>query len=451
MRAALWTFAGALVVISLGAEVFVARTGRAQTTQPAMRIVQSEPDAAGAPAASIVATPQHPDTKRAKDRAHRKLQGNGESRVSAPTTVPLGGSGPRTAIVSTRPNADKSTGSLGPINQMPRPKSVSHATSTLRSAAPSGTSIGTTTTSRSFVPNLSVQGLGPIYQMPHPSSGPIPKGENSGNPITSTGASQSSGNFGATPLPSLLRGSSEPTGSNGAPSNLSSVSPSSTIPSVEGQPKEGSAGSAAASPSTAKSALPSWVPGDLETTPPTGSLKHQSPIPDSSNSSRSISETTPRSNQASSPTVETLSKIGNVDPFIPNIGTEGGVSIGSQKMRDLRGVAGNLATGSVGDLTESVGPAATSADSAPEASSESKSIAELSPLTATTPRPVLPQSEGTAPASEVTGVQGDIPRPTALLTPAPSSPLGSVTTSPVLFLLPFFPLLLLVYFGLRLS
>jgi hypothetical protein len=428
MRAAFCHVPGLLVVTLLGVEVFISKTATAETALPAIRVVQNESNAPSTPEVRMRATPQHGARERTQDGEHRKHEGNGAPKISPPPTPP----------VSSR-----------------------------------GASVKPTPASRGSATNLSVRGLGPIYQMPHPKSVSIGSiaGENSDGATASiepTG--QSGGDLRARPPQSLLRHSAEPADSKGTPSVSSSVSPSSTTPSTKTQSQDRITQLVTAGPSTRAITLPSWIPGNLRTAA-SGSLNQPSATPVTSVASGSTPAKTPRSNQATN--VADLgglvSKAANVDPFSTDKVGGPGVSVGPDlKEGKQKGSAGDLAIGPAGVLTEAVDPAATSGDPASESNNESKIVAEISPSVSTTPRSILPQSEGaqpssavqpgafhselpTARASEVTGVQAGTAPPAAPIAATPSSSLGFVATSPILFLLPFFPLLLLIYFGLRLS
>jgi hypothetical protein len=217
-------------------------------------------------------------------------------------------------------------------------------------------------------------------------------------------------------------------------------------------------------------AAPSWTPESLETAVTSGFLSRQSATPNSSIASDSNPAATPRSNQPTN-----VTDTGSIVSKTANVGSnkigEAGELVGSDSKQDKQkeGAADHAVTLS-GVLTET--PVETSVSPTSESNNESKIATEIPPSMSITPRSnqAQTQSEAVQPSSaveqgwprnespiaslnsEATGEQGDTaPPPIAALTPTPSSHLGPVNTSPALFFLPFFPLLLLIYFGLRLS
>ena len=226
------------------------------------------------------------------------------------------------------------------------------------------------------------------------------------------------------------------------------VSPSSSL--ITTQPTQSIQ---SATPGMDANTGPSGVPPGSQAATGFGSLSHPSDMPASSISPNSTPPETERSDQVLNATGlrNTLLSREMHDPSVSDNSEEGNLPAGSDlKKGNLTGVGADVGRG------EDV-------QSAPESGIGSTSTAQLSPPVAVTAAPISPQNVGaqssaiqagthylpTASSSDVTGLRGYTSPST--IGPAASTSLGSITTSPILFCLPFFPLLLLVYFGLRLS
>jgi hypothetical protein len=426
MRAAFCEIAGALVLTLLCVETSVSETAMPQAAPSVLRMVQN--DSYTTPSTSMVrapALPQHGAGERTQDGVPH----TGTSKTSSPAAVLVGAKGARKPTVLGRQSTDSSLGSLGPIYQLPRSKSGSGR--------------------------------------------PIANETGGGTTASTESMGQSIGEPGAMPSKNLQGHSVQPTEriqpivSNGTASALSSVQPSSRMLSPEMQSQEGTNQSAVALPSTSAIPAPSWNPENLETAIAPGSLTRPSVTTDPSASPETRRSKGPAS---ITDTMNAGSKTADVNSVSPDKIGRAGELVDSNPLRDKqRGGAGDHAIGPTGVLTEPGDSVETPTASIRGSNNDAKTAVEISPSTLTTQRsnqsqraagqPSSAVEQGrlrnellTASAAAVTEQQTNAaPAPIAASGPTASSSLGSVSTSPVLFFLPFFPLLLLVYFGLRLS
>ena len=463
MRAAFWKIAGVLVVSLIGVEVFWWNTATAEDAQPAQLAVEPTPSTPRTAAVRKPATPQPEIGAPTQYRERRKPQGNSASKISN-TTLSVSGGSARTATSSGKPKTSPSAGSLGPISQMPHPRSVSdEAVVKPRKPTPSGVGEGTPTAPIGSATNVSVRGLGPISQVPHPksTSAGTTAGANGRTTANSAEATAQRGeSVGAISLPhrsadftktlsdpSFNAVTANPQTQNAAARGLD-VSPSSSLTTT--QPTQSTQ---SATPGTDSNTGRSGVSPGSEAATASGSLSHPSDMPTSLISPNSTPPETERSDQVLNATGlrNTLLSRDMHDPSVSDNSEEGSLPAGSDlKKGNLTGMGADIGRG------EDV-------QSAPKSGIGSTSAAPLSPPLAVTAAPIPSQNVGaqsseiqagthylpTASSSDVTGLRGYTSPST--IGPDASTSLGSITTSPILFCLPFFPFLLLIYFGLRLS
>ena len=527
MRAAFWKVAGVLVVTLIGVEIFLWNTATAQDTQPTQRAVEPTPSTPRTAAVRKPAMPQQEIGVPTQYRERRKPQGNAASKIS--NTTSISGGSARTATYSGRPKTDLSAGSLGPISQMPHPRSVSdEAVAKPRTPAPIGASEGTPTASTGSATNVWVRGLGPISQ-PHPkseSAGTIAGANRRATANSPEGTAQRGENVGAMSLPhssvdftetlsdpsSVFQSSSTPSsvsqfqgysanfvtgqiitrgqvvstqdsgslnGIQQVPNTardingLSQVMGAGWINSVTANPQmlnaaarglealpsssltttQPTQSTQSSTPGTNSNTGPSGVRPGSEAAAGFGSLGHPSDMPASLNSPNSAPSERERSDQILNATgLRNMLLIRDThDPSVSDNSEERSLPAGS----DLKG---GKPTAMGGDVVHGE-----DAQSAPESAIGSTSAARLSRSLAVAAAPRPPQNLGaqsseiqagthyppSASSSDVTESRGYTSPPT--IDPTASASFGSVTTSPILFCLPFFPLLLLIYFGLRLS
>jgi hypothetical protein len=413
---------------------------------------------------------------------HRSVSGDALAKPGG--LAPIGaGDGTPTASIGTAANL--SVRGLGPISQVPHPKPVSTgtiagangritATSQKTTAQrgegaaamslPPGSADSTGTLSDPSSVSQSSSTLSSVSQFQgffaNFVTGQITTGGQADDSMTST---QNSGSLnGIQRVPNIARDSgrvqvlgagwinsltADPQMLNAAARGLD-VSPLSSLTST--QPTQSPR---PVTPGTNSNTEPPGVP--LGSGAPTrfGSLTYPSDMPASFISSNSTPPEEERSDQALNATGlrNTLLNRDNHDPSVSDNSDEGSLPAGSDlKMGNLTGMAADVVRGE-------------DAQPAPESGTGSRSAAQLSPSVVVTAASVPPQNVGarssaiqagtkylpTASSSDVTGMRSYTSLPP--IGPIAPTSLGSVTTSPILFCLPFFPLLLLVYFGLRLS
>ena len=441
MRAAFWKIAGVLVVSLISVEVFGWNTATAEDAQPAQLAVEPTPSTPRTAAVRKPATPQPEIGAPTQYRERRKPQGNSASKISN-TTLSVSGGSARTATSSGKPKTSPSAGGLGPISQMPHAKSVG-------GRAIAGANGRTTTTSAETTAQRGegVGAMSPPRRSADVTGTLLDPFLLSQSPTTLSSVSQFQG-FSANSITDIS-GRSQAVGVG-------------WINSVTANPQMQNAAARGfdSSPSWSLTATQS-TQGTQSATPGSnpntevwiGSLSYPSGMPASLISPNSTPPETERSDQVLSATGLRNTLLGRDvhDPSVSDNSEEGSLPIGSDLKKD------NL-TGMAADVVHRE-----DAQSAPESGTESKSAAQLSPSVAVTAAPIPAQKVGaqsseiqagthylpTASSSDVTGLRGYASPPT--IGPAASTSLGSVTTSPILFCLPFFPLLLLIYFGLRLS
>lgn len=459
MRAAFWKVAGVLVVVLLGVEVFLSNTAVAEDTQPSQRAVEPGPSTTGTAAVRKPATPQQEIGVSPQHRERRKPQGNGASKISN-ATLSVSGGGARTATSSGKPKTNPSAGSLGPISRMPHPKSVSTrpiagangktTATSQRTAAQRGEGAAATS-----MPRGSADSTGTLsdpslvsQSWSTPSSVSQFQGYSAnfvaGQITTGGQVGQSTALMGVGWINSVT---ANPQMQTAAARGLL-VSPLSS--STATQPTQSAP---SATPGANSNTEPSGVPPVSEAATRFGPLTYPSDMPASLISSNSTPPEAERSDQVSNSTGlrNTLLSRDSHDPSVSDNSEGGSLPAGSNLKRgDLKSMAVDVVRGGE------------DAQSGPESGPGSTSATQLSPSVVVTAASAPPQNVAarssaiqagrylpTASSSDVTGMRSYTSPPS--IGPTASTSLGSVTTSPILFCLPFFPLLLLVYFGLRLS